>query len=117
MSRPPSFELTLEQVCIEKVVQNLVEINNIQDLFNIVINIMEFYEKYRDLSGPEKLDKVKKMILLVMLTYVKDDDKRRFYQDITPMLIEFVIEISKRQKLLINVLQTTGCASCFKFSQ
>lgn len=116
MSRPPSFELTIEQVCIEKVVQNVEEVKSIQDLFNIVIDIMEFYEKYQQLTGQEKLDKVKKMILLVMLTHVKDEEKKRFYQDSVPMLIELVIEISKRKKLLINIVNKANCG-CFKLSQ
>lgn len=114
-ARIPSFDFSVDHICIEKVVQNVEEVKSIQDLFNIVIDIMEFYEKYQQLTGQEKLDKVKKMILLLMST-VKDEEKKRFYQDSVPMLIELVIEISKRKKLLINIVNKANCG-CFKLSQ
>lgn len=112
-ARTPSFDFSVDHICIEKIVQNVEEVKSIQDLCNITIDIMEFYEKYQQLTGQEKLDKVKKMILLVMLTHVKDEEKKRFYQDSVPMLIELVIEISKRKKLLINIVNKANCG-CFK---
>jgi hypothetical protein len=107
----------MDEQCIETIVQNVASIDSFNDLFNVVIDIMEYYEKYRFLKGDEKRDKVQKMVLLVLLSVTKDDERQAFYKDIVPMIIELVIEISKRKKLLINVLEKTGCASCFKFSQ
>lgn len=103
----------IDQICIETIVQNVKSINNITDLFHVTIDIMEFYERFRRLTGSEKMDKVRKMILLVLLSHAKEEDKRQFYQDITPLIIELVIEISKRKKLLINMIEKAGCSSCF----
>jgi hypothetical protein len=92
----------IDNLCIDTIVQNIDEVKSVQELFNIIIDVMEFYDKYEYLSGQDKLDKVKKMLLLVLLSHVKDEDQKRFYKDIVPMIVELVIEISKRKKLQIN---------------
>lgn len=112
-----SMIMRMDEQCFETIVQNVTSIGSFNDLFNVVIDIMEYYEKYKFLKGDEKRDKVQKMVLSVILSTTRDDERQKFYKDITPMLIELIVSISHRRKLLINVLEKTGCASCFKFSQ
>lgn len=102
----------IDEICIEKIVQEVKSIDGINDLFHVVIDIMEYYERFNKLTGDEKMDKVRKMVLLVLLSHTQDEEKRNFYRDITPLIIELVIHISKRNKLLINILDKANCG-CF----
>lgn len=84
------------------------------DLYTILVDLMEFYERIPGLSGDEKSRRVQKMILLILMTHVKEGELRRFYHNLIPIFIEMVIVLSKRSPLMLNVSEKSSCASCFK---
>ena len=75
-------------------------------LIDIVVKSMEDVEKYKNYSGNQKkkivIDSVKKIIT---------DEAYEQYGDFIPILIDFVVAISKN-KYSINLNKIKKCFSC-----
>jgi len=85
-------------------------------LYDLIIEYMEFYEnRYTKMSGAQKKINVTNVIENMIKNQVDDVAKREFYMSMIEPTIELVIFVSKRQKMLLNVVNKTHLSlkKCF----
>lgn len=84
-----------------------------EEIFELIVKLMETYERSKDLTGAQKKAKVLEKVQAMVIEHIKmsDDEKQAFLffmENIAPTIIDGLVQISKR-RMEINVAVKKFC--------
>ena len=101
-------------LCIECILKQVSQIENVGDFVQLAVRIMEHYERFVDLDGYTKRVKVTNVLTLAVEKFVPDMEQE-FYKSMIPAVISSVVYMTKH-KTIINKVKGR-LLSCFNIKK